>query len=146
MAGIFIAKGPVFKVNYKSDSVMNNIDVKPLLCSILRIECININGSIKNMKEYLLNDEDEKDASKFSNYVSRNYLFFLYVAFMYFLSVFSVVLLSFGNLYKIKYQLYIPTSTKPKENDPNINELNTNTSNSNEKHSTLFETDSIPTK
>ncbi len=125
MAGILIAYGPVFKENYQSNNSMSNIDVKPLLCWIFKIECSNIDGSFKNVREYLFMEE-EKELSPYSNYVSRNNLFILYIAFMYFLSVFSVILLSIGNMYKIKWQLYPPPNITPSAPQPSVNQPNVN--------------------
>ena len=53
MKGIFLARGSMFKKNYSSDSYVENIDIHPLLCNILAIECEHRNGSFDRVKKYL---------------------------------------------------------------------------------------------
>jgi predicted AlkP superfamily pyrophosphatase or phosphodiesterase len=49
MQGIFIARGPAFKNNYKSGS-LNNLDIYPLLCKIFNINPSgNIDGDLINI-------------------------------------------------------------------------------------------------
>ncbi len=49
MHGIFIAKGPIFKTNFRSSSI-NNLDIFPLLCRIFGIyPPANIDGDLLNI-------------------------------------------------------------------------------------------------
>jgi predicted AlkP superfamily pyrophosphatase or phosphodiesterase len=49
MQGIFFAKGPAFKKNYKCNT-LNNIDIYPLLCKLFDIEPLNnIDGNLLNI-------------------------------------------------------------------------------------------------
>ncbi|MDT3740966.1 MAG: ectonucleotide pyrophosphatase/phosphodiesterase [Candidatus Kapabacteria bacterium] len=53
MHGIFLAKGPAFKMNYNTGT-LNNIDIYPLLCRIFDIEPAgNIDGDILNIIQVL---------------------------------------------------------------------------------------------
>lgn len=56
MRGIFLASGTRFKKNYTSDQHIENIDVYPLLCEILAVECETRNGSISRVKRFLKNE------------------------------------------------------------------------------------------
>lgn len=53
MRGIFIAHGPVFKQNYSPDEAVENVDVYPLVCYILGIECASRNGSLERVAHLL---------------------------------------------------------------------------------------------
>ncbi|PID62583.1 MAG: alkaline phosphatase family protein [Ignavibacteriae bacterium] len=58
MHGIFIAKGPDFKKNYKCGTLWN-IDIYPLLCKIFKIQPrSNIDGNSERI-EFILNDSQE---------------------------------------------------------------------------------------
>lgn len=52
MHAIFYAYGPAFKVNYKHPSI-NNIDIYPLICEILGIEPVEVDGDLKNVIKML---------------------------------------------------------------------------------------------
>lgn len=54
MRGIFLASGSRFKKGYSSDQHIENIDVYPLLCEILSMECQPRNGSIQRVLLLLL--------------------------------------------------------------------------------------------
>ena len=45
MAAMFLAQGPAFKKNVVLDT-FENVNVKPLLCGLLKIQCPNTNGTI----------------------------------------------------------------------------------------------------
>jgi alkaline phosphatase D len=47
MHAIFYAYGPAFKVDYKHPSI-NNIDIYPLICEILGIKPVEVDGDLKN--------------------------------------------------------------------------------------------------
>lgn len=108
MGGIFLAQGSMFKKNFTSNEVTNNLDIKPLLCWILKIACdeASMDGDLDRISPYLEFPRSKKELSKFSNYLSNNYLFIIYVASMYILSVFSVFFISICNIYRIKHELY----------------------------------------
>lgn len=53
MRGIFMAKGAVFRRNYSSDGYVDNVDVYPLVCALLAIECPPRNGSFDRVRPYL---------------------------------------------------------------------------------------------
>jgi predicted AlkP superfamily pyrophosphatase or phosphodiesterase len=46
MRAIFLARGPDFKQNFQLDKC-NNVDVYPLLCHLIDMECMPNNGTIK---------------------------------------------------------------------------------------------------
>ena len=56
MRGIFLASGTRFKKNYSSDQHIENIDVYPLLCEILAVDCPTRNGSIHRVRRFLKNE------------------------------------------------------------------------------------------
>lgn len=107
MGGIFLAQGSMFKKNFSSNAFTNNLDMKPLLCWILKIPCDkeSMDGDLDRMSDYLEFPMSTKELSKFSNYMSNNYLFITYVASMYMLSVFSIFFISICNIYRIKHEL-----------------------------------------
>ena len=49
MAAIFMAQGPAFKKRVVIDT-FENVNVKSLLCGLLKIKCPNTNGTIDNFK------------------------------------------------------------------------------------------------
>ena len=49
MAAIFVAQGPAFKKKVVLDT-FQNVNVKPLLCGLLKISCPNTNGTIDNFR------------------------------------------------------------------------------------------------
>ena len=53
MHPIFIAHGPAFKKGFKIKS-FNNVDIYPLMCSILGVEPAVNNGSLSNVLEMLV--------------------------------------------------------------------------------------------
>jgi hypothetical protein len=53
MKGVFFAKGSMFKRNYSSEGLVENVDVHPLLCNILAIECESRNGTFDKIKRFL---------------------------------------------------------------------------------------------
>jgi predicted AlkP superfamily pyrophosphatase or phosphodiesterase len=53
MGGIFMAKGPMFKRNFYSEEAIENIDIYPLICNLLAIECEQRNGTDKAIRTYL---------------------------------------------------------------------------------------------
>ena len=53
MHPIFIAQGPAFKKNYKTNSFYN-VDIYPLMCSILEVKPAPNNGSITNVESMLV--------------------------------------------------------------------------------------------
>ncbi|MFA5833453.1 MAG: ectonucleotide pyrophosphatase/phosphodiesterase [Bacteroidota bacterium] len=53
MQGIFVARGPAFKKKFKIGT-MENIDIYPLLCKILKIQQnVNIDGKLKRVESLL---------------------------------------------------------------------------------------------
>lgn len=52
MHAIFYAYGSAFKNNYHSNAI-NNIDIYPLICEILKIEPAKIDGNLKNVSKML---------------------------------------------------------------------------------------------
>ena len=52
MRAIFLARGPDFKKNVKIGPV-NNVDVYPLVCELVQIQCNPNNGSIAHFKDAL---------------------------------------------------------------------------------------------
>jgi len=51
---IFLARGPNFKRNKKISGFIN-VDVYPLICNLIRIECNPNNGTLKTFEEVLNN-------------------------------------------------------------------------------------------
>lgn len=58
MRTIFVARGPDFAVNKKVES-FENVNVYPMMCSLLKIKCHSSNGSIENVRS-LLNNANRK--------------------------------------------------------------------------------------
>ena len=58
MHPLFIAHGPAFKKNYKT-KVFNNVDIYPLMCSVLGIEPALNNGSIYNVEQMLVSSQQK---------------------------------------------------------------------------------------
>lgn len=56
MHPLFIAHGPAFKTSYKT-KVFNNVDIYPLMCSVLGIEPAVNNGSIYNVEQMLVSSQ-----------------------------------------------------------------------------------------
>jgi predicted AlkP superfamily pyrophosphatase or phosphodiesterase len=55
MHGVFIAKGPSFKENYKTGTIWN-VDINPLLCKIFGISPrTNIDGKLERI-EFILSE------------------------------------------------------------------------------------------
>ncbi len=52
MHAIFYAYGPAFKIGYKHASI-NNIDIYPLICEILGIKPVDVDGELENTIEML---------------------------------------------------------------------------------------------
>ena len=52
MHAIFYAYGPVFRNNYNHHSI-NNIDIYPLICKILNIKPVEMDGDLQNVSEML---------------------------------------------------------------------------------------------
>ena len=108
MGGVFMAHGTIFKENYTSEEPTHNVDVKPLICWVLRISCDSqMDGKLKSMKQFVKYPDKEIKIDRYSNYFKSNYYFIFYVGFMYFLSVFSVIFISFCNLYRIKHEIWV---------------------------------------
>ena len=56
MRGIFLARGSMFKQNFSTEAPIENIDIYPLICEILSINCDSRNGSIHRIKRFLKNE------------------------------------------------------------------------------------------
>lgn len=54
MHAVFYAYGPAFKKNYRHHSI-NNIDIYPLICKILKIDPCKVDGKLENVEEMLNN-------------------------------------------------------------------------------------------
>lgn len=54
MRAIFLARGPDFKLNQHLAPI-NNVDVYPLVCHLLSIECNPNNGTLSNFDQVLVN-------------------------------------------------------------------------------------------
>lgn len=61
MRGIFIAHGSMFKNNYSPDIPVENVDVYPLVCHILGIQCENRNGLFNRVRHLLRNENHGSD-------------------------------------------------------------------------------------
>jgi predicted AlkP superfamily pyrophosphatase or phosphodiesterase len=66
MRAIFLARGPDFIPN-KRIAALNNVDVYPLLCFLIDMECHPNNGTISYFLNALTNPPDPKFAPKFLN-------------------------------------------------------------------------------
>jgi hypothetical protein len=66
MRAIFLARGPDFNAN-KQIGALNNVDVYPLLCYLIDMDCHSNNGTISNFKDALVNPPNPKLAPKFLN-------------------------------------------------------------------------------
>lgn len=53
MRGVFLARGSMFKRNFSSEHPIENIDIYPLVCSILGVECEQRDGSFERVKRFL---------------------------------------------------------------------------------------------
>ncbi|CAF0706694.1 unnamed protein product [Brachionus calyciflorus] len=58
MHPLFIAHGPAFKKSFKT-KVFNNVDIYPLMCSVLGIEPALNNGSIANVEKMLVANQQK---------------------------------------------------------------------------------------
>jgi ectonucleotide pyrophosphatase/phosphodiesterase family protein 5 len=73
MKGIFIAHGAMFKKNYSSEQPFENVDLYPLMCSVLSIPCdFNRNGSFDTVEIFLRQEsrlitQYKRQFSSFSN-------------------------------------------------------------------------------
>lgn len=93
MHPLFIAHGPAFKKNYKT-KVFNNVDIYPLMCSILGIEPALNNGSIYNVQQMLISSQQ------------KLMLFFIIIFFtpIFTASITSVLLCFSNKKLKLNYQ------------------------------------------
>lgn len=57
MHPIFMAHGPAFKKNFKTKP-FNNVDIYPLMCSILGIKPAVNNGTIRNVEAMLVQNSN----------------------------------------------------------------------------------------
>ncbi len=109
MAGMFMAIGPSFKSNYTfTKSYLKSIDVKPLICKVLKVPCEykNMDGSLDNVKEFLNFIKPEKKVDMFSNNYEHNYIYKAYLILFYVFSVIAPIFVTIFNIRKIKYQLW----------------------------------------
>jgi hypothetical protein len=53
MRGIFMGRGAMFKKYYSSEMPLDSVDVYPLICNILAIQCEKRNGSFERAKRFL---------------------------------------------------------------------------------------------
>ncbi|CAF0768673.1 unnamed protein product [Brachionus calyciflorus] len=53
MRGIFMGMGSMFKKNFQSEKCLENVDIYPLLCNILAIECEPRDGHFERSKIFL---------------------------------------------------------------------------------------------
>ena len=65
MRTIFVASGPDFKVNERVES-FENVNVYPLMCRLLKIECHQNSGSAEIVDRLLHNDSNSLFIGKFS--------------------------------------------------------------------------------
>jgi ectonucleotide pyrophosphatase/phosphodiesterase family protein 5 len=57
MKGVFVAHGPMFKRNFTSDYPLENIDLYPLMCNVMSLECdFERNGSFENIRTFFRTD------------------------------------------------------------------------------------------
>ncbi len=80
MKTIFVARGPDFKVNETVES-FENVNVYPLMCRLLKIDCHNNSGSINVIDSLLFHNNS-------NNLFTRKYLY-LYLAIVFFAKQFS---------------------------------------------------------
>jgi hypothetical protein len=66
-----MARGPSFGVN-KFIPPVNNVDVYPLLCELIKIECHPHNGSIENFKEALRGYSGNATNSRFQFVIEKS--------------------------------------------------------------------------
>ena len=64
MRTIFLARGPDFKTNVKIDPI-NNVDVYPLLCDLVKVKCHAHNGTIDNFAKALKEKPSNGQAKQF---------------------------------------------------------------------------------
>ena len=65
MHPLLIALGPAFKKNFTSDKVINQIDLYPLMCNVLKIEANPNRGDMSGVA-HLLDDEEEEEQHKYT--------------------------------------------------------------------------------
>ncbi len=109
MAGMFMAIGPIFKTNYTFKKVyVKSIDIKPLLCKILKIPCQsnNMDGKLDDLKEFLNFVKPKQTVNMFSNNYEHNYIYKAYILSLYLFSVIAPVFVTIFNIRRIKYQLW----------------------------------------
>ena len=70
MRAIFLARGPDFKRNSRIGP-LNNVDVYPLLCQLIDMECHPNNGTISNFIDALVNPLDPRYAQKNLNFIKQ---------------------------------------------------------------------------
>jgi predicted AlkP superfamily pyrophosphatase or phosphodiesterase len=63
MRAIFLARGPDFNTNTIIEPV-NNVDVYPLLCRLIDMQCRPNNGTISNFQSALVSPPDAKYAAR----------------------------------------------------------------------------------
>ena len=107
MKGIFLARGAMFKRNFSSESFIENVDIYPLLCNILAIECDKRNGTFDRVKRFLKYEHRmlayESDKQKYELYSNKGGILF---SNSFSLIIFGFNLIFFNNLIFIKY-IYI---------------------------------------
>lgn len=62
MKTIFVASGPSFKKGYRLESPIEQVDIYPLLCHLLKLEPAPHNGSLQRVTPLLDVSQDEDDS------------------------------------------------------------------------------------
>jgi ectonucleotide pyrophosphatase/phosphodiesterase family protein 5 len=87
MKTIFIAKSFLLKKNFMSKHYLEQVDVYPLMCRLLDIECRPNNGSLNRIRHYLHSIESSKFEASSTSRVCKivsNYFYFLFIYFFLF--------------------------------------------------------------
>ncbi len=112
MHGIFIAKGSMFKTNYFSNQAIENIDIQPLICWILKIECNkNVDGSLKSFIKYLRFSIDDDESFKpvntsLANYCKNNAIYVMYICLMFSFGMGSILCISICRTLRMRKEFF----------------------------------------
>jgi hypothetical protein len=85
MRTIFMARGPSFAVNRIIDPV-NNVDVYPLLCELIQVQCHPHNGTLDHFAK-AMNDSASNNSAQscgIKNTLEKSVALFLFSAVLYF--------------------------------------------------------------
>jgi predicted AlkP superfamily pyrophosphatase or phosphodiesterase len=96
MRTIFIGRSSLLRKNYKSSRHVEQVDVYPLMCHLLDLECLpNINGSFNRIKHFLMSSKSleykSSDASRLVLFNKIINIFLLFILpFVAFFKIFSI--------------------------------------------------------